>query len=60
MGRKKRYHERMVAAFPKGSFEEIDKSLGKKEGRTEFLRTAKDHELELRKKASSPPARRGG
>ena len=50
----------MVAAFPKGSFEEIDKALGKKEGRTEFIRTAKDHELELRKKALSPPARRGG
>lgn len=60
-GRKKRWHERMVAAFPEGTFWCMEEVLGTKEDRTDLVRTAVQKEIKHRWQAAGkglPPTAR--
>jgi len=48
MGRRKLWVDDMIARFAEGTFNKIDRVLDEGETRTDFLRTAADHEIELR------------
>ena len=54
--RKKKWHERAVASFPKGTFRRISAVLDKFEDRTDFLRAAIEAELVRREKKLSREA----
>lgn len=47
-GRKRQWSEDMQARFAEGTFARIAAVLGKSEDRTDFVRTAVQHELERR------------
>ena len=46
--RKKKYHEEMMARFPKGTFAMIRKVIKPDEDRTDFVRAAVQKEIERR------------
>lgn len=46
--RKKKYPEKMAAAFPKGTFRMIERVIGKTEDRTDFVRAAVEKEITRR------------
>lgn len=46
---RKKWHERMVAAFGKGTFRKIELVLSQYEDRTDFVREAVNREIERRK-----------
>lgn len=46
--RKKKYPEKMTAAFPKGTFRLIERVIGKVEDRTDFVRMAVEREITRR------------
>lgn len=50
-GRRKKFDERMVATFAKGTFRRIKRLLRSDEDRTDFVRTAIAHEIERREAA---------
>jgi hypothetical protein len=55
MGRKKRWHQAMIAKFQEGTFERIAAVLGEKEDRTDFVRLAVEREVERRERTSAKP-----
>jgi hypothetical protein len=48
----------MITRFAEGTFERIDRVLAKDETRTDFMRTAAEHEIELRKQARADARRK--
>jgi hypothetical protein len=58
MGRKKRWHDTMVAKFPAQTFTRIAAILTEKEDRTDFVRDAVERELERREHKAAKPKRR--
>jgi hypothetical protein len=52
VGRKRKWAQDMQARFPRGTFERIEAVLGETEDRTDFVRQAVEHELQLREAAS--------
>lgn len=48
MGRKLKFPEKAVGAFPRGTFEAIESVLGETEDRTDFIREAVARELRRR------------
>lgn len=54
MGRKTKYPEKTLGAYPPGTFERIEQVLGETEDRTDFFREAVERELKRRER------RRGG
>lgn len=48
MGRKLKFPEKAVGAFPRGTFEAIESVLGETEDRTDFFREAVARELKRR------------
>lgn len=48
MGRKMKYPEKAVGAFPSGTFAAIERVTADTEDRTDFIRTAVERELERR------------
>jgi hypothetical protein len=55
MGRLKRWHEDMLARFPKGTFARMNAVMDAAEDRTAFVRAAVERELQ-RREPSTPPA----
>lgn len=50
MGRKTKYPEKTLGAYPPGTFERIQHVLGETEDRTDFFREAVERELKRRER----------
>lgn len=57
MGRKKQWHEDMLARFEEGTFDRIGSVLKEKEDRTDFVRMAVEAELKRRLGRRQKPKR---
>jgi hypothetical protein len=53
-GRPRQWAQDMQARFPAGTFERIKRVLGEDEDRTDFVRTAVEHELKRRGLSTKP------
>lgn len=51
VGRKRLWHEDMVARFPKGTFERVEAVLREGESKTDFMREAAEREIARRERA---------
>lgn len=56
MGRRKKFDERCVASFVKGTFDRIDAVMKPSQDRTDFIREAVEKELERMEAAKAAKA----